>query len=109
MQTIDEDISARFLPQLRGSIRKGDYIRARMGHLTDIRRRSHRTNVAFVESLLSVFGHTLKTRRNDGDVASVGLITTVSPRVGTGLRGGSQTHPQILLHMFEWTINSHGK
>ena len=73
--------------------------------LTEVCRPGHRSDVAFVEPLVLELYYTIETRGSDGSVASVGLITTVSPRVGR-FNEGSQTHSQILLHVLERAIDS---
>lgn len=68
-------------------VRKDSSISTRKGHLTDVCRCGHRSDVAFVESLVPKFDYAIEARRSNASVASVGLTTTINPRIGTGLQG----------------------
>lgn len=60
-------------------VRMGGFISVRMRHLTYVCHRSHSSNVALVESLILKVDCVAETSRNDGSVASIGLVTTTSP------------------------------
>jgi hypothetical protein len=97
-------LSYSIRPAWHGSVRKDGSTSIITGHLTDIRRRSYRPDVAFVEPLILKFDYAIETRRSNGNLASLGLIASLSLRTETF----RLTYLQRF-HVIERVVDSHTK
>ena len=61
----------------------GGSIFVRVGYLTYVCCRGHRSDVALIESLILELNYAVETRRGDRKVVTIGLATTISPRIET--------------------------
>lgn len=78
MQMIGEGVSLQFPSQLVWFSQGGWLYPLSTGNLTDECRCGHRSDVTLVEPLIPKSEHTIETRRSNGNIASIGLIVTIS-------------------------------